>query len=157
MVTPVARKPAAFFEEMKRYLGFTEQDSRLLAAVSPRMERFLPSMSERFYAQIKEHPDAARVFTGGQEQIERLRETLQVWARRVFSGPHDEDYAAERYKIGVRDVLIGLPQRYMLSAVGVVRIHLQESLTSVLHSEPDRLDLTRLALDKLLNLDLNLM
>jgi signal transduction histidine kinase/ActR/RegA family two-component response regulator len=153
----VTRKPETFFEEMKRYIGFDEEDSRLLQAVGSGMDPYLPDMSERFYEQITQHPEAGKVFTGGQEQIDRLKHTLQIWGRRLFEGPFDEDYAAERYKIGVRHVLIGLPQRYMISAMGVVRTHLQESLGEVLSSDPARLGATRLALDKILNLDLNMM
>jgi len=153
----VARKPETFFDEMKRYVGFSEEDARLLRAVGASLDPYLAAMSERFYDQITHHPDASKVFTGGQEQIDRLKRTLQVWARRLFRGPFDEDYAAERYKIGVRHVLIGLPQRYMISAMGVVRTHLQESLGKVLRADPGRLEATRLALDKLLNIDLNMM
>ncbi len=153
----MTRKPETFFEEMKRYVGFTEEDARLLHSLGAGMDPYLPVMSERFYNQITQHPEADKVFTGGQEQIDRLKHTLQIWGRRLFEGPFDEDYAAERYKIGVRHVLIGLPQRYMISAMGVVRVCLQESLNEVLRSEPERLDATRLALDKILNLDLNMM
>ncbi len=157
MSMKVARKPETFFEEMKRYIGFTEEDGRLLHFIGPQMEPFFPGMAEVFYTQITQHPDAAGVFTGGKEQIERLKRTLQVWARGVFSGRYDDDYATERYKIGVRHVLIGLPQRYMISAMSVVRIHLQKGLTQVLQSDPHRLQVTRPALDKILNLDLNMM
>ncbi len=153
----MTRKPETFFEEMKRYVGFSDEDARSLQAVGGRMDPYLEGMSERFYDQITEHPEAGKVFTGGQEQIDRLKATLQVWAKRLFRGPFDEDYAAERYKIGVRHVLIGLPQRYMISAMGVVRTHLQESLGKVFHSDPVQLELTRLALDKILNIDLNMM
>jgi signal transduction histidine kinase/ActR/RegA family two-component response regulator len=153
----VTRKPETFFEEMKRYVGFTEEDARLLQAVGGRMDPYLPSMSERFYDQITHHPEADKVFTGGQEQIDRLKRTLQVWAKRLFRGPFDEDYAAERYKIGVRHVLIGLPQRYMISAMGVLRTHLQQSLDKVFLSDSTQLEATRLALDKILNIDLNMM
>lgn len=142
---------------MKRYVDFTEEEALLLQAVGPQMERFFPSMAERFYQRISQHPDAARVFSGGREQIERLKQTLQVWARRVFSGTYDEGYASERYKIGVRHVLIGLPERYMISAMGVIRVQLQEGLAEVLRSDSERLESTRLALDKILNLDLNMM
>ncbi len=150
-------KPETFFEEMKRYVGFTEEDARLLQSLGSLMEPYLPAMSERFYDQITQHPEAGKVFTGGQEQIDRLKHTLRIWAKRLFLGPFDEDYAAERYKIGVRHVMIGLPQRYMISAMGVVRVHLQESLGEALHSDAARLEATRLALDKILNLDLNMM
>jgi len=136
----VARKPETFFEEMKRYVEFTEEEGRLLQAVGPQMEQFFPGMAERFYERIGQHPDAAEVFTGGQEQIERLKQTLQVWAHRVFAGTYDEDYAAERYKIGVRHVLIGLPERYMISAMGVIRVHLKEGLAQALRSDPARLE-----------------
>ncbi len=153
----VARKPETFFEEMKRYVGFTEEDARYLQSAYPLMESYYAPMAERFYDQITNHPAAEKVFTGGTEQIERLKGTLQTWARRAFQGPYDEEYASERYKIGVRHVQIGLPQRYMISAMGVVRVNLQESLAKVLIAEPQRLAATRLALDKLLNLDLNMM
>ena len=153
----MTRKPETFFEEMKRYVGFNDDDERLLLAVGDRMDPYLPGMSERFYDQITQHPDAVKVFTGGQEQIDRLKHTLQVWAKRLFRGPFDEDYAAERYKIGVRHVLIGLPQRYMISAMGVLRTHLQQSLDRVLLSDSTHLEVTRLALDKILNIDLNMM
>ena len=132
----MTRKPETFFEEMKRYVGFSDEDARLLQAVGARIDPYLRGMSERFYDQITKHPEAGKVFTGGQEQIDRLKRTLQVWAGRLFRGPFDEDYAAERYKIGVRHVLIGLPQRYMISAMGVVRTYLQESLGEILLSDP---------------------
>lgn len=142
---------------MKRYVGFSQGDARLLEAVGDRMDPYLAEMSERFYDQITEHPEAGKVFTGGQEQIDRLKRTLQVWAKRLFRGPFDEEYAAERYKIGVRHVLIGLPQRYMISAMGVVRTFLLENLGKAGFSDDAQLQSTRLALDKILNIDLNMM
>lgn len=153
----MTRKPETFFEEMKRYVGFSQGDARLLEAVGDRMDPYLAEMSERFYDQITEHPEAGKVFTGGQEQIDRLKRTLQVWAKRLFRGPFDEEYAAERYKIGVRHVLIGLPQRYMISAMGVVRTFLLENLGKAGFSDDAQLQSTRLALDKILNIDLNMM
>ena len=153
----MARKPETFFAEMKRYVGFTDEDARLLRSVAAAMERHFPGLSERFYNQIALHPDAAKVFTGGQAQIDRLKRTLQGWAHRLLVGPHDEDYAAERYKIGVRHVMVGLSQRYVISSMGLIRDHLQEALAGELRSDPSRLEATKRALDKILSLDLNLM
>jgi signal transduction histidine kinase/FixJ family two-component response regulator len=153
----VTINPETFFEEMKRYVGFTDHDALLLLQAAPPMQRHLRGMSERFYTQILQHPDAMKVFTGGEAQIERLKNTLQVWARQLFSGKYDEDYAHERYKIGVRHVMIGLPQRYMIAAMGVVRNYLHEAMTAELRENVEVLHPTRLALDRILNLDLNLM
>jgi signal transduction histidine kinase/CheY-like chemotaxis protein len=142
---------------MKRYVGFTEEDHCLLEAIGPTMEPHFPAMAKRFYDQISQHHDAARVMTGGPAQIERLKQTLQHWAQKLFSGPLDEEYAAERYKIGVRHVMLGIPQRFVISSMGLVRDHLQEALSAELRDDPVRLSHTKRALDKMLNLDLNLI
>jgi signal transduction histidine kinase/ActR/RegA family two-component response regulator len=157
MGVPLARKSESFFDEMKRYVGFTEEDACLLQAAGPLMERHLPSLAESFYARIEEHAEAMRVLTGGKAQIEHLKKHLQTWARMIFSGPFDEEYAADRYRIGVRHVLVGLPQRYMISSMGVVRTHLQSALATELHADLARLKTTQNALDKILNIDLNMM
>ena len=108
---PSSPKEESFIEEMKRYLHFQENDAKLLMNLGPLMERYLPEMAERFYAQIPHHPGASRVFTGGEEQVNRLKRTLQVWGRGLFNGKYDEPYAADRYLIGFRHVRIGLDQK----------------------------------------------
>jgi signal transduction histidine kinase len=145
-----------FLQEMKRYLGLSEEEARLLTQLGPRMEKYLPELAERFYAQIPLHPNAFRVFTGGEAQIVRLKQTLQDWARGLFSGVYDEDYAAERYQIGFRHVRIGVEQKYVISAMGTVRAYLYDCLLLEFHASDQRLRYAH-ALGKLLDLDLNLM
>ncbi|HWP83684.1 MAG TPA: HAMP domain-containing sensor histidine kinase, partial [Terriglobia bacterium] len=110
----------------------------------------------RFYAQVPHHPNAARVFVGGEAQVARLKLTLQQWARGLFSGVYDERYARERYQIGYRHVRIGLEQKYVISAMGIVRSFLTESLVRELPPGEERTRLLML-LHKILDLDLNLM
>lgn len=147
----------SFLEEMKRYVGFTDEDARALAAVAPVMEPYLPAMADRFYGQVVLHPDALRVITGGQAQLDRLKVTLQGWARRLFAGPFDRDYADERFRVGVHHVKAGVPQRYVISSMGLIRDCLKDALASEIQDDPARLERTRRALDKVLNLDLNLL
>lgn len=61
MSAPVPTKPReeTFIEEMKRYLHLDENDAILLKGLLPRMEKHLPEMAERFYAQIPHHPGLA--------------------------------------------------------------------------------------------------
>ena len=145
-----------FIQEMKRYLGFSEEDARLLRQLAPRMEKYLDEMAERFYAQIPHHPRAFRVFTAGDAQIIRLKQTLKEWARGLFRGVYDEAYAHERYQIGYRHVRIGLEQKYVISAMGIVRTYLAECLLLEYPASDDRLRYAR-SLSKILDLDLNLM
>ena len=145
-----------FVEEMKRYLGFQAEDIERLRQLGPRLEPYFPEMAERFYSQIPHHPNAFRVFTGGEVQIARLKQTLQEWARGLFGGVYDEAYAAERFQIGYRHVRIGLDQKYVISAMGIVRAFLLDSLLREMPSREERLPTAR-ALNKILDLDLNLM
>jgi signal transduction histidine kinase len=145
-----------FIQEMKRYLHFTQDDVQRLLSLSPRMQRFLPEMAERFYSQIPHHPGASRVFTGGEAQIARLKETLQAWGQGLFNGMYDERYARERFEIGYRHVLIGLDQKYVISAMGVVRSFLTECLLQEFPISGERLEYSR-SLGKILDLDLNLI
>ncbi|MBI3406287.1 MAG: hypothetical protein HY046_12610 [Acidobacteria bacterium] len=146
----------SFVEEMKRYLGFLAEDVRLLRELGPRLEKYLPEMSERFYSQIPHHPNAFRVFTGGAAQIERLKHTLRYWAAGLFSGIYDEHYAQDRFQIGYRHVRIGLDQKYVISAMGIVRTFLSECLLLEFPGGDERFHYSH-ALGKVLDLDLNLM
>src|SRR5215470_2770023 len=146
----------SFIEEMKRYLHLLPEDAHYLKELGPRMEKYLPEMAERFYAQIPHHPGASRVFTGGETQVQRLKSTLQVWGRGLFNGIYDEHYAEDRYQIGFRHVRISLDQKYVISAMGVVRSFLMEKLFDEFPAREKRLVYAQ-ALGKILDLDLNLM
>jgi signal transduction histidine kinase len=145
----------SFIQEMKRYLNFTASDVSLLIELGPRLDKYFPEMSEQFYSQIPHHPNAFRVFSD-EAQIARLKQTLQVWAKGLFRGSYDEEYATERFQIGYRHVRLGLEQKYVISAMGIVRAFLQECLARELPSGQQRIPHTR-ALGKILDLDLNLM
>lgn len=143
-------------QELKRYLGLSEDDAARLSRLGPRMEKYLPELAERFYAQIPLHPNAFRVFTGGEAQIVHLKRTLQEWARGLFCGQYDEDYAANRYQIGFRHVQIGVEQRYVVSAMSIVRSYLFDCLLLEFPASDRRLRYAH-ALGKILDLDLNLI
>ncbi len=143
-------------QEMKRYLGFGKEEAALLHRVGPRMEKYVPELAERFYAQIPLHPNAFRVFKGDKEQIVHLKGALQEWARSLFCGTYDEEYAASRYRISVRHVQVGLEQRYLISAMSIVRSYLMECLLLEFPASDQRLRYAH-ALGKILDLDLNLM
>jgi signal transduction histidine kinase/CheY-like chemotaxis protein len=145
-----------FLDEMKRYIGFTADDAATLASLAPIVEPHLPALAACFYEQIPKHPEAAAVFTGGDSQIARLRLTLQSWARGLFSGTYDEAYANERFRIGYRHVQIGLPQRYVISAMHVVTSFLGDILDREI-GDPNRRRHALGSLDRIITLDLGLI
>lgn len=141
------------YEELKRYVRFTEEDSVLLAAFRPHAAPHFERIARQFYERAREHEDAQAVFTG-EEQVMRLRRSLVKWMDRLLAGPHDEAYFEETSAIGRVHVRVGLPQRYMFSAMALIRRELC-TLASGLGGEDARA--TASALDRALDLELAIM
>jgi PAS domain S-box-containing protein len=141
------------FEEMKRYVRFMDADARLLADLHERVAPSFPRVVAEFYDRIREHEGAHDVLTG-EEQVERLQQSLARWLHRVFSGRYDEAYFEETAKIGRVHVRVGLPQRYMFVAMALIRSALQGVIEDVLGggSAP-----ARDALNRLLDVELAIM
>jgi PAS domain S-box-containing protein len=141
------------FQELKRYVRFDDHDARLLAAFRVYAEPEFPRIALEFYDRIREHSDAHEVFTG-EEQILRLQRSLVLWMSRVCSGPYDEAYQEQTARIGRVHVKIGLPQRYMLTAMALIRVALIRIADRTLGEQSAP---TREALSRILDLELAVM
>ena len=159
-VSPVGRgvynqeMPAALFDEMKRYIGFGDEDAVHLRGLAKPIESALPAVVDHFYQQIYRHPGARAAITGGEEQIQRLKGTLLAWLRRLFSGVYDAEYCRERAQIGHMHVRINLPQRYMIAAMEVIWQDLSRAVRGL--NVPEKREKLG-ALHKLLTIELALM
>jgi signal transduction histidine kinase len=142
--------------DFKAFVGFTDEDSAALRGLLPAAEPHLERIAGRFYDAIRRHADARRVLTGP-EQVERLRRTLVEWLRSGLEGPHDEAFHRRRASIGRTHVRIDLPQRYMFTAMNVVRLEVR-ALVEETHAD-DRARRRRVsdAVDRLLDLELAIM
>jgi signal transduction histidine kinase len=148
---------ASFFEDIKEYVGFTDEDTRVLrefhAAAAPHFEAF----ATRFYDAIERHPNASAAITGGQAQIHRLRKTLAEWMSSCLLGPHDEAYYERRARIGRMHVRIDLPQQYMFTAMNLIRVDFAR-LVETVHADHPALRARLLeALDRIFDLELAIM
>jgi PAS domain S-box-containing protein len=141
------------FQEMKRYVSFTANDAALLLALRPAAAPHFARIAQEFYDRIREHEDAHAVFTG-EEQIARLQRSLERWMNRVLSGEYDERYYEETQKIGRVHVRVGLPQRYMFTAMALIRVELTRIAE---RAAGEAFAATRDALTRLLDLELAIM
>lgn len=107
-------------DEMKAYVGFGPADEarlqRLWTVVEPRRRELV----DQFYEPILRTP-AARVVLAEEAQVERLKVTLMQWLQEMLQGPHDDDYALRRRRIGLVHVSVQLPSRFMYTAMSVMR------------------------------------
>jgi PAS domain S-box-containing protein len=112
---------------MKRYVQFDDADAERLRRAAPLVSPRFAELAERFYDRTREHDEAHAVFVD-EAQIERLKRSLVAWLTRVFSGPHDDAYFARTNHIGEVHSRIGLPARYMVLGMSVLRDALFEAL-----------------------------
>lgn len=106
--------------QFERFVGFGPEDEANLRALAGPVESLIPGVVSQFYEAILRTPRARRVISAGDEQLARLRVTLQDWLASVFAGRYDEAYVDSRFRIGVAHVRVGLPQKYMPLAMEVV-------------------------------------
>jgi PAS domain S-box-containing protein len=141
------------FQELKRYVRFEARDAELLLAFRERAVSEFPRIAREFYDRIREHSDAHDVFTG-EDQIQRLQRSLEQWLARICGGVYDEHYHEQTAQIGRVHVRIGLPQRYMLTAMALIRVSLLRIADRELGAEAAP---TREALLRILDLELAIM
>jgi signal transduction histidine kinase len=142
------------YEELQRYVGWSEGDAARIVQAWPIIEGRLPELVDDFYEEIERHPEAAKVITGGPAQVERLKLTLCGWLRELFSGCYGRDYVVRRWKVGWRHVEIGLDQVYTNVALSRLRNGLRIILRRDWTGAGDDLVLLLNSLDRLIDLDL---
>jgi two-component system sensor histidine kinase HydH len=147
----------AYFDSLKKYVGFDAESSALLRQVHPIVAPHVPRIIDDFYATIEAHPGARGAITGGQAQIERLKGSLRRWLEELFLGPHDAGYIARRARIGRIHVRISLPQAFMFTAMNRIRVQ----VAAVIHQDPSfdaaALVCTTRAVHQIMDLELAIM
>lgn len=143
------------FDELKRYVRFDDDDCAALRAFWTQASPHFRAIADDFYRRLAEHENARRVFTGP-EQVERLKVTLCAWMDLMLKGPWDDAYYELRSRIGRRHVSIGLPQRYMFSAMTLVRVALKRIAHETLSDEATSIR-TEVALAKIIDIELAIM
>ncbi len=139
------------FEEMKSYVGFTDEDLRLLRGQAATVRPHFPAVVDDFYARILASPPL-RALIADDAQVTRLKQTLVRWLDEVFSGEFGGEHLALRKRIGRMHVRIGLAPSFVIAAMDVIRRHLATALASGNASIE-----ARMALQKALDLELGIL
>jgi two-component system sensor histidine kinase HydH len=145
------------FAELKRYVGFDTGDAAALRALLPVAEPHFERISILFYDRILAHEGARKALEGGESQVGHLRHTLVGWMTELFRGPWDEAYYEVRARIGRKHVAIALPQHYMFGAMNVLRQELNAVVDEAYLHDPEELRKARIAVGKILDLELAIM
>ncbi len=116
----------ARYQELQRYVGWTDDDAQRVRTLAPLLEPCFPQLVDDFYEEIDRHPDARQWITGGPEQIVRLKVALRAWLHDLVTGPYDADYVLSRWQVGLRHAEIGVSQVFTNVALSRLRRGLSE-------------------------------
>jgi signal transduction histidine kinase len=105
---------------MLAYVGFGPDDAERLRALHPMVVPELGAITGRFYEAVQRFP-GARAVLANEAQVERLKLTLQQFVVDMLLGPHDAAYWLRRRRIGTVHVRVGLPERYVFTAMNLIR------------------------------------
>lgn len=142
------------YEELQKYVGWTPEDALRVKSIGPLLVEEFATLIDDFYAEIKQHPEAIKVITGGEEQIARLKQSLQYWLTELFSGCYDRSYVARRWRVGYRHVEIGLNQVFTNVALSRLRRGLLKAIEVRWQGSMEDLLMSRASLNSLIDLDL---
>jgi len=151
------QKFETIFDELKHYVGFATADEQALHLLHPVARPHFERISELFYQRILEHEPARKVLVGGESMVGRLRHTLVEWMDKLLTGPWDHDYFELRSRIGRKHVDIALPQHYMFGAMNILRQELNALVDAEFIAVHQRHSSIRLAVGKILDLELAIM
>ncbi len=145
------------YQRLQRYVGWNDDDVSRVLEVAPLVRRSFEELIEDFYATIETEPQAAKVITGGREQVARLKGTLCRWLEEMFQGPWSDDYAAARWRVGWRHVEIGLGSVFTAVAFSRLRHGLTRAIERKWSGDLSALQETLHSVHRLLDLELALI
>lgn len=156
-VSPMA--PPAYLEATRErrlaYLDFQERDLALLRDLEDLIQAHLPEIVERFYQHLLAFPETRQVFRD-EAMVRRLKEAQKAYLLQAVRGPHDADYFKRRWRIGYIHNVIQVEPQWFIGAFQLYHRILYPLLLERYGHDPQALVEHILALDKVMNLDLQL-
>ena len=141
------------FEQMKMRMNIGPAHTQRLREMEPALAPHLSDIVDRFYDRLLADPQAREIITH-ESNVEHLRIVLQDWIGELFDGAYEQAYFERRSRIGKAHVRVGLPERFMVIGMAIIR----DELAGVIHRvRPHDMTADLGTLDKLLDLELAIM
>ncbi len=141
--------------ERLAFLSIDRDDLRRLAALRPLLEKHAESFVAAFYRHLLSFP-ATRRLLSDPEVKERLLRMQRVYLISLAVEEIDEDYVADRVRIGATHLRVGVNVSWYLGAYALYLRQLVPLIREAHRSEPELGDATVASLHKLLMLDVQL-
>ena len=135
-----------------QFLGFTPRDAESLRALQPLFAQHLDAIVAELCEQLAKFPDTAQLLRE-RATLDRTKRVLRDYLQRLTSGNFDDEYFADRLRIGQSHERVGVSPRWSLLAYHHV-FRLFVPLVRQFHAaDPTLADDALLALHKVFMLD----
>ncbi len=142
--------------EIRKFSGLSDNDAALLAEMKPMLENHASTLVNAFYANLDQYEHLKNLLDAKEGRRDILAQHLHSWLLSLSTGEYGDAYQEMRYKIGVRHVEVGLDPRWVIGAMSFCRGHIQPMVEADYADAADKAARV-LALDKVMDLDLNIM
>ena len=112
---PPAELPEVDLPARLAYLGITPEDAIKLRALAPIFQRFAEKFVSAFYEHLFSFEQTAQ-FLQDDERLARLKKAQREYFDSLLRAKWDDDYVAQRHRIGQTHGDVGLPPEYFLGA-----------------------------------------
>ena len=137
------------------FVHLRPEDQALLCELHPLMEKHIDRIIEQFYVELFRYPEPRGFFTE-EATLRRVKAEQRAYLLSLFSDELVDAHFEMRLRIGQMHERIGLPLKWYVSSVA----NFFERIVTVIEFQaglpPDRLLTAVLALNKMMNLDLQL-
>jgi len=147
----------AFINEIQELEGLSDEDRRLLADMRPALEEHGPALVDTFYEQLERFEHLREILHAKPGRIEALKGHLLRWLVGLSKGQYGKNYFEERYRIGKRHVEVGLEPRYVIAAMAFCRATAADTIVEKAYGDAPDKEARIKALNKIMDLDLNIM
>lgn len=141
------------YEEIKGFIGFTDDTARLLVGLGPVFEKHGAAITERFYATLGSNEKTAALVEG---RVDKLKTTHGAWMKSLFAGEYGEAYYESRVRIGNAHVVQNIPPHFVEAVFNAIRTDGVAAIGEEMADSPDRVASER-AFITILDIDLLLI
>ena len=139
-----AEDSGRYFRYMAEFVGFTQADADAINESRFIIEKYIPEIVSKFYAQLLRYPPTRKHFLRkdgslDQEYLQlRMHHLTNFWRRTAY-GVFDDNYARYIDYVGRAhtsrgaDPNIYIPERYVIGQVGFMTHAISEAITKELH------------------------
>lgn len=112
---------------------------------------------EAFYAHLENFEHLSKLLHAEPGRMGRLKAHLTRWLVSLADGECDESYFERRYRIGFRHVEVGLEPRYVIAAMTFCRATAARLIIEAVYANDPQKDARMVALNRIMDIDLNVM